>query len=731
MRFYVPEWDDFVDANYDFIHDEHSELDPSERDTAYIWDIFDYESTPIDGVLISREQVEDTPSKYERITENGVYDAPMLDIPKWLPTISDCGAWGYKSFPFPPYSNEEMLEFYETLDVSVGVTIDHLVLGSGHTARLYLDERAFPDGFSTSDIPDEISSEVDVMTDEWPAEWPDYVQEYEPSIYGTDVQEFDPAIFDQPLSAILADLDTHPHAVYRDDDMSFRYELTLANAKEMKELYDAGDYSFRLMVAIQGWDPRSYGRAAEQVLDLGYQYLGIGGVAGSSEEDVKDCVTSVGHRVKEFEREHETRVDTHVFGFAKTGAFETIGRSGMASFDSASMLRAAWTGGDNYHLDSDNRYDAIRIRYPSSRASVEEAVETALRGQEMLYALRAFDNDESIADALIDWHQSAVVSLDNLEPYLREHRHDDRYDQSLLRDVKEELRSDYAYGSKLRANFSGKFRGRLAKLLRKDDPDNPVPFSEYQDLIDRVRTVFDDWSPTKLEEISKREERSGEYGTFDQVWILVQNYAAHVEDEGYLDAYKEMLRHEPWRECDCRICREQGIEVAIFRGNNRNRRRGFHNTRRFYDQFERALPKMAVLTRGGTGLSVHESVDKFLQDNRPQFWSEVHDLPVAEIGAVTANGIHEWWDASPTSISFAPRAIQNELQEYCARYQDVFIDGKNWTPEKELVEAIESTGCNVHIIDDPRDLRAAVLKRLDYDSEFVPEPMMQSGLSDY
>jgi len=31
------------------------------------------------------------------------------------------------------------------------------------------------------------------------------------------------------------------------------------------------------------------------------------------------------------------------------------------------------------------------------------------------------------------------------------------------------------------------------------------------------------------------------------------------------------------------------VEVAIFRGNNRNRRRGFHNTRVFYDLIGRIL----------------------------------------------------------------------------------------------------------------------------------------------
>lgn len=47
-------------------------------------------------------------------------------------------------------------------------------------------------------------------------------------------------------------------------------------------------------------------------------------------------------------------------------------------------------------------------------------------------------------------------------------------------------------------------------------------------------------------------------------------------------AYRRTLKDRPWTKCDCSVCREVGIEVVIFRGNNRNRRRGFHNVRDFY-----------------------------------------------------------------------------------------------------------------------------------------------------
>jgi queuine/archaeosine tRNA-ribosyltransferase len=37
------------------------------------------------------------------------------------------------------------------------------------------------------------------------------------------------------------------------------------------------------------------------------------------------------------------------------------------------------------------------------------------------------------------------------------------------------------------------------------------------------------------------------------------------------------LQERPWEQCPCPVCRQLGIDVVIFRGANRNRRRGFHN----------------------------------------------------------------------------------------------------------------------------------------------------------
>ena len=56
-----------------------------------------------------------------------------------------------------------------------------------------------------------------------------------------------------------------------------------------------------------------------------------------------------------------------------------------------------------------------------------------------------------------------------------------------------------------------------------------------------------------------------------------------------LEGIRETLEAKPWKHCPCSICKRDGIEVVIFRGNNRNRRRGFHNTYVFYQLLQKAL----------------------------------------------------------------------------------------------------------------------------------------------
>lgn len=724
MRFYVPEWDDAVDAHYDFEHDELSTLNRDDRELDYIWDIFDRETTPIDGVLISREKVEESRSKTARLRDFGVYEDPVLSIPEWLPTISDCGAWGYKSLPFPPYGNQGMLDFYEDMDVSIGVTIDHLVLGSGKDkGRLYLDERALGDGVNKSDVPDKLTEVVDLMIDEWPQEWPEYVAEYESSICtdkDEDIVPFDPSIFDGAPEEVLERLSDDPRAVYRTDDKQFRYDLTLRNAREMYDLYEQGDYPFRLMVAVQGWDTETYVNATERVLDMGHRYVGIGGVAGSPIHDVRKIVKNVGRTIKSYERNYGVRVDHHVFGFAKADAFETVGRSGVTSFDSASMLRSAWTGGQNYRLTDDERYDAIRVRYPPHGADVDVAIEHALRARETLVALQAFGERSSIRSALTEWKSTAETALTEMEKYLSEHRHDEQYDDGRLRDLESILREDFEYAREFKASFSEDLRTQILKYLRSDDPDDPLPFSMYTDLLEEAETSIQ----TYPRSVDLSREDSASESAEELIWQIVSAYANWRGDDDLLEEYREIIEERPWEGCDCPICNEHGIQVGIFRGNDRNRRRGFHNTRRFYDEFDEALPKTLVLTKGSASLTGSTTVEEYLENHHSRFWNQVHDLPVAEIGTFDANGVHEWWDETPDGVSFDPTKMTESMENALSRYRRVYVHTPNQNGFDELSSIANQQGCKFYTYGDARSLRHDVLDSLDENysvgSDFAP-----------
>ncbi len=64
----------------------------------------------------------------------------------------------------------------------------------------------------------------------------------------------------------------------------------------------------------------------------------------------------------------------------------------------------------------------------------------------------------------------------------------------------------------------------------------------------------------------------------EEVLIELQKYEDICkEPKSRCAEYKETLEAKPWKACDCVICKSAGIQVAIFRGSERNKRRGMHN----------------------------------------------------------------------------------------------------------------------------------------------------------
>lgn len=60
------------------------------------------------------------------------------------------------------------------------------------------------------------------------------------------------------------------------------------------------------------------------------------------------------------------------------------------------------------------------------------------------------------------------------------------------------------------------------------------------------------------------------------------------------ERYRETLVAKPWKECSCAICAHAAVDVIIFRGSNRNKRRGIHNLAVYKSHIERLDLKRAI-----------------------------------------------------------------------------------------------------------------------------------------
>ena len=91
LSYFIPEWDDLVDPDYDFLNDLHSGGTGSWDNEVYAHQM--YPEPNYDGILVSRAVAEKSQSKRERINRLGVHR--MLRVPDEFPIMGDCGAFDY------------------------------------------------------------------------------------------------------------------------------------------------------------------------------------------------------------------------------------------------------------------------------------------------------------------------------------------------------------------------------------------------------------------------------------------------------------------------------------------------------------------------------------------------------------------------------------------------------------------------------------------------------------
>jgi len=268
-----------------------------------------------------------------------------------------------------------------------------------------------------------------------------------------------------------------------------RWKITIENAREFLDIWTSKDkyiQSFRPIGVAQGWDIESYRRAVVELLNMGYDYIGLGGLAKAQTGKLESksesklllpVLQGVWLDLKKYMDKTKKKIDLHVFGVARPNHFQTMSSLGVTSFDSASPLRRAWIGATgNYFSIEGKSYSAIRIPQTDRSPKAKEIIRGGKATLEQIQAL------ERQCLKLMRNYDKELVDMDTV----------------------------------------------LKSVL------------EYDRFIGEGREQFEEY-------------------------------------------FRQTLKDKPWKMCPCVICKNIGIEVIVFRGNNRNRRRGFHNTYVFYN----------------------------------------------------------------------------------------------------------------------------------------------------
>lgn len=134
MRFYFPDSQDQIDPSFDFETEERSLFRIRQRDDRYAHEVLS--PPPYSGMLVSKAMVDGiaggagrySAQQRQRLYREGVREFFRLNG-ETIDTLGDCGAFTYVREDVPPYSVDELIDFYENCGFDAGMSLDHVILG--------------------------------------------------------------------------------------------------------------------------------------------------------------------------------------------------------------------------------------------------------------------------------------------------------------------------------------------------------------------------------------------------------------------------------------------------------------------------------------------------------------------------------------------------------------------------------------------------------------------------
>ena len=359
LKYFIPDWKDKVDPRFDFQSDSYAP-DRDLSEDRYAHEIFS--TPPYDGILVSRAIVEKSPRDCRVVQELGAHK--YYRLPKGLEIFGDCGAFSYVSEEEPRYKTEDVLDYYDTIRVNYGASVDHLVVNTIYESQT-IKKRLTNESIKTSK---------------------------------------------KKQKKYLSK-----------NERERRIEITLQNATEFIRLYKNKKQKFKFtpIGVAQGDAPGTYANSVEDLLKMGYTYIAIGGIARLNALQILDVLRATHEVVREFKSRSSNEIRFHLFGVAKLTLINELPRYGVASIDSASYLRKAWLrSGQNYFALDGKWYTAIRVPqsyHPKVREFVKsngKSPEDVQSQEQLCLQMLQNYNDTKPSDAEFERLLDTIVEYD-------------------------------------------------------------------------------------------------------------------------------------------------------------------------------------------------------------------------------------------------------------------------------------------------------------------------------
>jgi len=136
MRFYFPDSQDQIDPAFDFVTEERPVFRVRQRDDHYAHEALS--RPPFGGILVSKAIVDGsgqsstgkyTVAQRNRLHREGAQRFFRLQSAGQILTMGDCGAFNYVKEEKPPYTTDEVIDFYLDCGFDLGISVDHIVFG--------------------------------------------------------------------------------------------------------------------------------------------------------------------------------------------------------------------------------------------------------------------------------------------------------------------------------------------------------------------------------------------------------------------------------------------------------------------------------------------------------------------------------------------------------------------------------------------------------------------------